>query len=161
MSATQLRCDTVPKNPPMICCAWVVVGLVMKQNGLPTSFCFAWRSTDSDRLNVSLFMLSPSGTGAKLQISYERSKEKAQRRCGIFSLVAALLPFSFLWSNKNRVVCRNIGQTRRWCPQYKQLYYCCKFTIRRWRTPMVLTIILKDILVMAKKLDKLSIRGRW
>jgi hypothetical protein len=55
----------------------------MKQNGLPTSFCFAWRSTDSDRLNVSLFMLSPLGTGAKLLISYERSKEKAQRRCRI------------------------------------------------------------------------------
>lgn len=56
----------------------------MKQNGLPTSFCFAWRSTDSDRLNVSLFMLSPRGRVQNYKFLMKGARRKPKGGAGFF-----------------------------------------------------------------------------
>lgn len=56
----------------------------MKQNGLPTSFCFAWRSTDSDRLNVSLFMLSPWGRVQNYKILMKGARRNPKGKAGFF-----------------------------------------------------------------------------
>lgn len=56
----------------------------MKQNGLPTSFCFAWRSTDSDRLNVSLFMLSPWGRMQNYKFLMKGARRKPKGEAGFF-----------------------------------------------------------------------------
>lgn len=58
--------------------------MVMKQNGLPTSFCFAWRSTDSDRLNVSLFMLSPWGRMQNYKFLMKGARRKPKGEAGFF-----------------------------------------------------------------------------
>ena len=105
-------------------------------------------------------MLSPRGRVQNYKFLMKGTRRKPKGGARFFLWLRHSCRFHSYEATKIELLAGTLGKPEDDAPQYKQLYYCCKFIIRRWRTPTVQTIILKDILVMAKKLGKVSIRGR-